>query len=148
MDQDAYRKTFEQINERACLFEKCLFAGHAGCSQSEKFNLAEREGIHCKQDKAQAQCGELLKLLRHHSRFVLKASQESGVLSHAQALRIQVGGLRGLEQVMEQQTQQDSRFIPDIYSLINRAKKEYGALDNLPFNLIIQQVAAFKGRRR
>lgn len=147
MDQDAYRKTFEQINERACLFEKCLFAGHAGCSQSEKFNLAEREGIHCKLEKAQVQCAELLKLLRHHSRFVLKASQESSVLSHAQALRIQVGGLRGLEQVMEQ-TQQQSLYVPDIYSLINSAKAEYASLDKLPFNLIIQQIAAFKGRRR
>lgn len=146
MDQDAYRKTFEQINERACLFEKCLFAGHAGCSQSEKFNLAEREGIQCKSDKGQSQCAELLELLRHHSRFVLKASQEGGILSHAQALRIQVGGLRGLDQVMEKQ-QETVRFIPDIYSLVSRAREQHGALESLPFDRIIQQIAAFKGRR-
>lgn len=146
MDQDAYRKTFEQINERACLFEKCLFAGHAGCSQSEKFNLAEREGIHCKLDKAQTQCGEFLELLRHHSRFVLKASQESGVLSHAQALRVQVGGLRGLDQAMEKQ-QPATPFVPDIYTLVSQAREQYGDLESLPFNLIVQQIAAFKGRR-
>ncbi|PLX61194.1 hypothetical protein [Sedimenticola selenatireducens] len=146
MDQDAYRKTYEQINERACLFEKCLFAGHAGCSQSEKFNLAEREGIHCKSDSAQSQCADLLNLLRHHSRFVLKASHESSVLNHAQALRIQVGGLRGLDQVMEKH-QEAIRFVPDIHTLVSNARQHYGTLDSLPFDRIIQQVAAFKGRR-
>ncbi len=145
MDQDAYRKTYRQINERACLFEKCLFAGHAGCSQSERFNLAEREGIHCKSDEAQSQCAELLGLLRHHSRFALKSSDQSGVLSHAQALRIQVGGIRGLDLVMEKR-REPALFVPDIYSLIRRACESHEKLSALPFNAIIQQIAAFKGR--
>lgn len=146
MDQDAYRKTYERINERACLFEKCLFAGHAGCGQSDKFNLAEREGIHCKSDSAQSQCAELLTLLRNHSRFALKSSQETGILNHAQALRIQVGGVRGLEQVMND-SREPVRFVPDIHALVSRAKTRYGILDKLPFDQIIQQIAAFKGRR-
>ncbi|WP_428605514.1 hypothetical protein [Sedimenticola sp.] len=146
MDQDAYRKTYERINERACLFEKCLFAGHAGCSQSEKFNLAEREGIHCKSDSAQSQCAELLELLRHHSRFTLKSGDGSGVLNHAQALRIQVGGLRGLDLVMEERPE-PSRFIADIHALVSHARRQFESLEHLPFNRIIQQIAAFKGRR-
>lgn len=146
MDQDAYRKTYEQINERPCLFEKCLFAGHAGCCQSEKFNLGEREGIRCKSDSARSQCAELLNLLRHHSRFVLKASHESGVLNHVQTLRIQAGGLRGLGQVMEKH-QEAIRFVPDIFTLVSRAREQHGSLESLPFNRIIQQIAAFKGRR-
>jgi hypothetical protein len=146
MDQDAYRKTYEQLNERTCLFEKCLFAGHAGCSRSERFNLAEREGIHCDSDSAQAQCAELLVLLRHHSRFALRTQDGNGVLNHAQALRIQVGGLRGLDQVVEQR-REPVRFVTDVHALVCRARARFGTLERLPFNRLIQQIAAFKGRR-
>lgn len=146
MDQDAYRKTYHQMNERFCLFEKCLFAGHAACTQSDRFNLAEREGIHCKSDNAQAQCGEFLNLLRHHSRFTLKSSDERDILSHAQALRLQVGGIRGLDQIIEVR-EEPVRYVEDIHQLLNRAARLYDSLDQLPFNEIIKQVAAFKGRR-
>ena len=147
MDQDAYRKTYQQMNERFCLFEKCLFAGHAGCSQSERFNLAEREGIYCRSDPAQAQCAELLDLLHHHSRFILKFNDEKELLSHAQALRLQVGGIRGLAQVIENHEEQ-VRYVEDIHTLINKALESYTTLDALPFSELMQQIAAFKGRKR
>ncbi|MDF1528485.1 MAG: hypothetical protein P1R74_05090 [Sedimenticola sp.] len=147
MDQDAYRKTYQQMNERFCLFEKCLFAGHAGCSQSERFNLAEREGIYCKSDPAQAQCAELLELLHHHSRFILKFNDEKELLSHAQALRLQVGGIRGLDQVIENQEGQ-VRYVENIHTLINKAIDNYTNLNALPFSELMQQIAAFKGRKR
>lgn len=146
MDQDAYRKTYHQMNERFCLFEKCLFAGHAACAQSDRFNLAEREGIHCRSDSAQAQCGEFLDLLRHHSRFTLKSNDEKDILSHAQALRLQVGGIRGLDLVVEER-EEALLYVEDIHDLLNRARQLFEQLDRLPFNEIIKQVAAFKGRR-
>ncbi len=147
MDQDAYRTTYHQINDRFCLFEKCLFAGYAGCAQADRFNLAEREGIHCKSDSAQARCGEFLDLLRQHSRFILKTSDTCEALSHAQALRLQVGGIRGVAQVMTDHAPQ-SVTTENIHALLNEATERYNALDQLPFSEIMQQVAAFKGRRR
>ncbi|TVO75489.1 hypothetical protein [Sedimenticola selenatireducens] len=146
MDQDAYRKTYQQMNERFCLFEKCLFAGHAGCSQSERFNLAEREGIHCKSDSAQAQCAELLNLLHQHSRFILKFSDEHDILSHTQALRLQVGGIRGLDKIIENR-EEATHFVADIHSLLGKAIDSYTNLTELPFSELIQQIAAFKGRK-
>ncbi|MCW8908294.1 MAG: hypothetical protein OQL28_13665, partial [Sedimenticola sp.] len=86
-----------------------------------------------------------LDLLRHHSRFTLKSNDEHDVLSHAQALRLQVGGIRGLERIIEVREEPVS-YVDDIHDLLKRAVQLYDQLDQLPFNEIIQQVAAFKGR--
>ena len=77
MDQDRFRQTYREMNERACLFEKSILSGRCSCSQSSRFCLAEREGVHCVSDQAQDQCGDLLELLKHHARFALKLNDAS-----------------------------------------------------------------------
>ena len=146
MDQDRFRQTYREMNERACLFEKSILSGRCSCSQSSRFCLAEREGVHCVSDQAQTQCDELLELLRHHARFTLKLNDASTVLPHGKAIRLQIGGLNGLF-VSVTHTSQPPASISDIHGLISQAIEAFGALDKLPFNEIIKQVAAYKGRR-
>lgn len=148
MDQDAFRTTYRDMNDRLCLFEKTILSGQCACSQSDRFCLAEREGVHCKTDAAQRQCEELLRLLRHHTRFTLKSSNNTGALPHGKAIRIQIGGLRGLHAAVFGDEEASSAKIDDIHGLINRALEAFGRLEDLPFQEIIKQVAAYKGRRR
>ena len=146
MDQDAFRKTYRDMNDRFCLFEKSILSGQCGCALAERFCLAEREGVHCRADEAQEQCQNLLGLLRRHSRFTLKSSDETGNLSHAKAMRLQIGGLRGLHASIHEGDPPAS--IEDIHDLINQAVKAFNGLDHLPFQEIIKQIAAYKGRSR
>ena len=146
MDQDRFRQTYREMNERACLFEKSILSGRCSCSQSSRFCLAEREGVHCVSDQAQDQCGDLLELLKHHARFALKLNDASTVLSHAKALRLQIGGLNGLF-VATTHTSEPPAVISDIHGLIGQAIEVFDTLDRLPYSEIIQQVAAYKGRR-
>ena len=116
-------------------------------SQAERFCLAEREGVHCKSDTAQQQCEELLTLLRQHSRFTLKSSDETGALPHGKAIRIQIGGLRGLHAATQGDYGESSK-INDIHGLIEKVLEKFGRLEDLPFQVIIKHIAAYKGRRR
>jgi hypothetical protein len=147
MDQDAFRRTYREINERFCAYEKSILGRKCTCSKAKKINIAEREGVHCTSDEAQGQCLEFLEQLRQHARFALKTNSERGVLPHGKAMRLQVGGLRGLFTALHEE-QPIPETIHDVFGLINLARREFNGLDNLPFQPLIQQVAAYKGRQR
>ncbi|MCG7864897.1 MAG: hypothetical protein B6D70_01125 [gamma proteobacterium symbiont of Stewartia floridana] len=147
MDQDAFRRTYREMNERICAYEKSLLSRHCDCSQAKKICIAEREGVHCISDEANAQCLELLENLRHQARFALKSNNDNEVLPHGKAMRLQVGGLRGLFSVLYPD-QTTPEVIEDVFQLISRAKAEFNSLDNLPFQTLIQHVSAYQGRRR
>lgn len=147
MDQEAFRETYQQVNERYCVYEKAILTHQCGCSQSEKLLIAEREATHCRSDTAQAQCHLFLNTLKQHARFALKLTGNTGMLPHGKAIKIQVGGLRGLQQVLNPE-QDPTVLIDDVAGLIAQAVECYKDLDKLPFSTIMQQVAAYKGRRR
>lgn len=148
MDNDAYRSSYREINERICVYEKCLLTRHCGCSQAKKVSIAEREGVQCVSDEAQTQCGELLESLRKQARFALKSSDDKGVLPHGKAMRLQVGGLRGLYMALHPKAEVIPDCIDNVHGLINRAKEAFGGLEHLPYQTLIQQVAAYQGRIR
>ncbi|MES9832843.1 MAG: hypothetical protein ABW157_02695 [Candidatus Thiodiazotropha sp. LLP2] len=147
MDQDAFRRTYREMNERFCAFEKSLLSRKCDCSQAKKICIAEREGVHCCSDDANAQCLELLEKLRHQARFALKSNNDKEVLPHGKAMRLQVGGLRGLYSALYPD-ESIPECIEDVFGLINQAKAEFRGLDTLPFQTLIQHVSAYEGRRR
>jgi hypothetical protein len=147
MDQDTFRRTYREMNERICAYEKSILSRHCSCSQSKKLCIAEREGIHCISDEALQQCHELLETLRQQARFALKSNNDKAALPHGKAMRLQVGGLRGLFSALHPEAP-IPESIEDIFELINQAKLRYGRLENLPYQTLIQQVSAYKGRQR
>jgi hypothetical protein len=148
MDQDAFRKTYREVNERFCAYEKSVLTNQCECSQADRFCIAEREGVHCNSDIGQARCLKLLALLREQARFALRtASEEKAALPHGKAIRIQVGGLRGLHAVLDPD-QPVPEKIADIYQLIQRAEQAFGELEALPFSEVMPQIAAYRGRTR
>jgi hypothetical protein len=134
MDQDAYRKTYTEINERFCVFEKGILSGNCNCRLAKRFCLAEREGVHCGSGPGQETCSTLLGLLQEHSRF---------------ALRLQIGGLKGVAQATASRTgETPDEPLGDINGLLSQAIALFGELGNLPMQEVIHQIALFKGRVR
>ncbi|MEA3274978.1 MAG: hypothetical protein U9Q81_06750 [Pseudomonadota bacterium] len=147
MDNDMFRRTYRSINERFCPYEKSILTNNCDCSRAKRFCIAEREGVHCNSDAAQTQCLQLLEIMRQQSRFALKATDEGTSLSHAKAMRIQVGGLRGLHAALSPEEPVPTK-IKDISAIIEAARERFEDLEKLPFQTIIQQIAAYKGRKR
>ena len=147
MDNDVFRRTYRDVNERFCVYEKSILTNQCTCSQAERFCIAEREGVRCRLESSRQQCVSLLSLLREQSRFVLKTTDSKSVLPHGKAIRIQVGGLKGLYAILNP-AEPVPDTIEDVYSIINRAKSRFKDLTHLPFREIVKQIAAYRGRRR
>jgi hypothetical protein len=147
MDQDAFRRTYRDVNERYCAYEKSVLTNECQCSQAERFCIAEREGVRCAGDDAQAQCLEVLALLREAARFALKAASEDGVLPHGKAMKVQVGGLRGIRAALEPDAPVGAP-IDDVHGLLCRAREAYGGLAALPYSAIMREVAAYQVKKR
>lgn len=147
MDNDAFRSTYRAVSERSCAFEKAILSNRAGCSQAHKFCIAERDGVGCRSDEAQADCAALLEILRQRARFALHIADERAALPHAKAMRIQVGGLRGILGALSPGLPIPAR-IADVRRTVRAARAQFGDFSLLPFQEIVRQIAAFQDRRR
>jgi hypothetical protein len=147
MDNEIFRDTYRAINERYCPYEKAILTNNAACSRAQRFCIAEREGVHCGSDEAQERCLRTLEILRQQARFALKATRDSTALPHAKAMRVQVGGLRGIHLALHPEVPPPLR-IADIFGLLVQVVERFGGLDALPFQPVIQQIAAYQGRPR
>jgi hypothetical protein len=149
MDQDAFRQTYRSVNERFCAYEKAILTNQCQCSEADKFCIAEREGVHCNSDAGQTQCLMYLELLREKARFVLHDLNTTAKrsLPHGKAIKIQVGGLRGLHQALFPAAAPPA-VIPDITALLCQAQQDFGDLTALPYSSIMQQIAAYQVKKR
>ena len=81
-------------------------------------------------------------LFRHNFAFALGKPHIEGPLPHAQEMRIQCGGLKGLQFVLDENAE-----VSDVAALLDRAQQRFGNLDDLPFSLIIQRANELYKRR-
>jgi len=147
MDQDAFRKTYREVNEVFCAFEKSVLTNECQCSQAERFCIAEREGVHCRSEERQGRCLRWLELLREQARFALRTEEQRKLLPHGKAIRLQVGGMRGLTKVLDA-TEPTAEMIDDVDRLLAEAENAFDALENAPFSEIMRYVAAYQVRKR
>jgi hypothetical protein len=143
MDQDAFRETYREVNENFCAFEKSVLINQCNCSKAERFCIAEREGVHCLSEEGQARCLDALSILRDHATFALRELTE-GKLPHGKAMRVQIGGMRGLNKLLNG----DDTQVPDVDAILQAAIQRWGSLEQLPFSEIMPSIAAYKGKTR
>lgn len=142
-NEDAYRNARKSVNPTPCAFEKGVLARCIACGKAEKHLLAERETLNCADAAAQARCTELKTLLRSHSAFALKIPHIGAQLPHAKELKIQCGGLKGLQHAISGSDQ-----VEDVFALVDTAQAAYGSTDAFPYSEIVQGVVHFEARRR
>jgi len=147
MDQDAFRQTYREVNEVYCAFEKSVLTNECKCSQAERFCIAEREGVHCRSEERQTRCLKWLELLREQARFALRTEEQKKLLPHGKAIRLQVGGMRGLTKILDPAASA-SAPIDDVDGMLTKAEKYFDTLEKAPFSEIMREVAAYKVRKR
>lgn len=143
MDETAYRQARQAAVQHPCVFEKALLAGCCACSLAQRRNIAEREAVACIDASAREVCARLLELLRRNAAFSLHLSRPHELLTHAQEMKVQCGGLTGLQRALK-----GAEEIGDVSLLVQSARQAQGGLEGLPYSEIIQSVAARRTRRR
>jgi len=150
MDEDIYRATYYQLNKRRCIYEKAINSRVCTCKKSNQFNLADREGVACTSPAGQMMCKQLVDRFRRNARFSLGLTRIEGPLPHAREIKVQNGGLLGLQKLIlgKPNASKDLDKVDNIYGLVAQAINCYGDIDRLPFNEIVKSVVNYGARRR
>ena len=145
MDEQEFKEIYQAVNDRRCVFEKAALTRMFACEKLIRMNIAEREAAGCSNPAAQVQCGDLLERLRQSAAFTLKLTHVAGPLPHAKELKVQCGGLLGLQRNVDGDT--ETRGVANVHGLVEAAKNIYGDLGAFPFQDIVKSVGEFQGRR-
>lgn len=149
MDETEYKAVYGEVNDLRCAFEKAILTRRFGCEHLVKINIAEREAAGCRHFPAQQQCLQLLERMREKAAFALHLTQVQGPLPHAKEMRVQCGGLLGLQRAQSGETAPDTAAgVDNIAGLIRSAIHTHQTLDAFPFQDIVRGITIFEGRRR
>ena len=129
------------------MFEKAINARRCTCDLSQRFNLADREGVSCTSETGAIRCRQLLDLLRDNARFALQMTNVPGPLPHAKEVKVQIGGMLGLQKLLHPELINDETA-HDINGLAEAAIQQFNSLENLPYSEIVKSVVSFEGRLR
>jgi len=158
MNEDNYRQIYQDVNHQRCVFEKVILLKFASCEYKKKLLLAEREAASCGLKNAQINCQLLLNTVRQNARFALHITKANEPLPHSKELKVQAGGLFGLQQSLDSKSTMDleelfdsrKRYdenygppITNIYQTMSKAIEKYGHVKNFPFTEIIKTILRF-----
>jgi len=147
VDERAYQDAYRATNPFACPFEKAILICRCTCSEAKRINIAERDTVNCRDAQAQGDCALLLGMLRHNAAFALKLTHADAVLPHAKYVKVQCGGLLGLQAALQPDYTGEAR-VDDIRGLVLAAQERFGGLQDLPYSEIVRGIAGFEFRRR
>ena len=143
MDEAAFRQKLSEMLERPCSFEKAVLGRCVSCRQSQKFQIAEREAVTCKNPASLSRCVSLHGLLRHNFSFALGKVHDEKILTYAQEMQVQCGGLKGLQYVLD-----DGAEVDDVEELLDDVLQKWGEFAEIPFSEVVHAAALiYKGRR-
>jgi hypothetical protein len=142
MDEAAFRQVLSEAIERPCTFEKALQTRCVTCNLAGRIQIAEREVVACRNADSLSRCTALHDLLRHNFSFALKKATDDTVLSHAQEMRVQCGGLRGIQLVLNGHCETE-----DVDALLADILRRWGSLDDIPYSEVVHAAAGcYRGR--
>ena len=141
MDESAFREMLSGI-VAPCPFERSILRGCAACAQSEKMQVAERELVKCRNTASHSRCSELYAHLRRSFSFALGTLRVDTPLPHAQEMRVQCGGLKGLQHTLSGSTE-----VENVDELLGNALRQWDEIAEIPYSDVVHAAATvYKGR--
>lgn len=141
MDEGAFRELLSGV-VAPCPFERSILRGCAACVQAEKIQIAERELVKCRNMASHSRCSELYSHLRRSFSFALGTLRVDTPLPHAQEMRVQCGGLKGL-----QYTLSGGAEVENVDELLENALRQWSEIEGIPYSDVVHAAAsAYKGR--
>lgn len=145
MEENEYRSAYKTLNPHKCVFEKAINSRRCQCDASERFNLADREGVACDDADLMKRCTEYLNLTREKARFSLQLTQVDGPLPHAKEIRVQIASITALHQILL--PDRDDK-LPNIRLVIEAAIETYHSIENFPYPELTKAISQFKSRKK
>lgn len=142
MDEAAYRERIRLAEQVRCPYAKAVLSTCVSCTQATRVQVAERELVVCESPASLLRCDALHDHLRHNFGFAIGQLDDDAPIPHAQEMRIQCGGLKGLAQVLDEHDE-----VVDVDELVGRALLRWGDLDDLPYSAVVHAArTCYNGR--
>lgn len=162
MDEHEFQQTREQLNQCPCPFEKAILSNRCFCTKCQRLNIAEREMTACISLVAQMRCVSLFEQLYKNARFAIKQVRLDSPQPHAKVMKVQCGGLLGLQSVImssekcsmvaseEVVSEEYSRMkqIKNIDALITQALEIWDRIENFPYQEIVKCISHYHIRAK
>jgi hypothetical protein len=123
--------------------KKAILSSRCGCEKFQRLNIAEREAAACVSVSAQKQCLELLEQLSQNARFALQQSDLNSPLAHAQMMKLQCGGLQGLQSILKQRGN-----INNINGLVKYIFTNFDDLKKIPYQEVVKFISHYQVRKK
>jgi hypothetical protein len=130
-----------------CPFARTIISTQNGCTHSTRYCVGERVSAACDSAAASTDCVSLAQLLRENARFALGVTDTTGSLTFGKELKILYGGLAGLQELVSTGGVASDR-VDDIHSLVIDARRQYGTLQDIPYQHIVKKISAYQPARR
>lgn len=145
VDERQYRQTYRDVNPTPCPYERSILTPYCACEKSQHILIAERESGSCSAAEMQKNCQSYLRYVRSKASFTLKETRRNEPLAYSKEMKIQCGGLLGLQSIMGHS---DGQTIENVYQLMSKALKQYSCFEELPIEPVLRAINQFQIRRR
>lgn len=144
MDEAHFRQRLQVLQQHLCPFNKAILSACVACTRADRVQIAEREIVVCDEAASHTRCRELHGQLRHNFGFAVGVSHDDVPLPHAQEMRIQCGGLRGLGVVLAANPE-----VKDVDTLLDHMLQSVGDTGEIDFSAVVRAAREhYHGRSR
>jgi len=75
---------------------------------------------------------------------VLKLTRPDEPLPHAKEIKVQCGGLLGVQRLFDK----GASLVENIHALALEVQRRFGSMQDVPYQGVIKEIGAYEGRRR
>jgi len=144
MDETIFRLRLQALQHSLCPFQQAILNACVACARSDRIQIAEREVVVCGEAASHARCRDLHGHLRHNFGFALGVLHDDVPLPHAQEMRIQCGGLRGLGAMLAADPE-----VKNVDALLDQILQDEGRLEDIDFSAVVHAAREhYQGRQR
>lgn len=144
MDEVEFKQTLGEVRDRPCVFQRPILQGRCACRHGHKLFVAEREIIACDSINEFKECSNFMTILKKKAAFVLQLEDPEAPIPYAKAIKLQVGAIVGLKQIMGIPEQFD---VPDVSDAIADSKHYFHELDNIPYEKLFASIRETRRKR-
>ena len=126
-----------------CPFQLPVINGTFGCKLAQAVTVRNAPQIHCRSDPALERCRRVYDRLKSVGLAVFGAEDDPAKTPHGTYLKIQCGGLLGLQADVA-----PGNAVTDIDALLETATEGGTRIDDLPYSDLTQSMLGYKPPRR
>ena len=129
MEEVAFREIASGIVARPCPFAASILHSCVACLRAQRIRIAEREVVGCRESVGHSRCNGFHAHLRRRFSFTLGTLRNDGPLPHAQEMRLQRGGLKGLQRVLN-----GGMEVGNVDELLENVLWRWGGVHDIPYS--------------